>query len=53
MGCEPEANAKGERLIWLESRRVDRRARLRRPGESLSDLIVRLAAVGHESLNGS
>jgi hypothetical protein len=32
---------------------VDKLAALSRPTESISDVIIRLAAVGHESLNGS
>ena len=52
-GSEPEVNAEGERLIWLDIRVVDRLRALRGPGESYSDVIVRLAAVGHESLDGS
>jgi hypothetical protein len=34
VGFEPKANAKGERLIWLGSRWVNKLARLRWPGES-------------------
>jgi hypothetical protein len=50
---EAEVNAKGEVHIWLEPRWVDKLARLRGPGESYSDVIIKLAAVAHESLNGS
>jgi hypothetical protein len=32
---------------------VDKLAALSRPTESISDVIIRLAAVGHESLNRS
>ena len=39
-----EAGAKGERFIWLEPRFVDRLRFLRGPGESYSDVILRLAA---------
>ena len=42
LGYEPEINAKGGRLIWLEARVVDRLTALRGPGESYSDVIVRL-----------
>jgi hypothetical protein len=49
---EHEVNAKGERMIWLERVWLDKVAVLRGPGESLSDSIMRLAAVG-ASLNGS
>jgi hypothetical protein len=40
---EPEANANGERYIWLEPKVVDRLRALRGPGESYSDVILRLA----------
>jgi hypothetical protein len=38
-------------LIWLEARWVDKLSAIRSPGESYSDVILRLAAVRHESLN--
>ena len=44
VGCEAEANAKGERLIWLGVRVVDRPSALRGPGESYGDVIMRLTA---------
>jgi hypothetical protein len=53
LGYEPEINAMGERLIWLEPRWVASSPRCAGPGESYSDVAIRLAAVGHESLNGS
>ncbi len=43
VGYEPQLNAKGERLIWLEAAVVDRLAAMRGPGESYSDVILRLA----------
>ena len=42
VGYEPQTNAKGERLVWLESAIVDRLAAMRGPGESYSDVILRL-----------
>jgi hypothetical protein len=39
-------------LIWLEARWDDELSALRGPGESYCDVILRLAAVGHESLTG-
>jgi hypothetical protein len=39
---EAEANERGEKLVWLE----DAMAALRGPGESMSDVILRLAAAG-------
>ena len=35
----------GERLIWLEPRIVDKLSALRGPGESYSDVILRLAEI--------
>jgi hypothetical protein len=42
VGYEPQLNAKGERLIWLKPVFVDRLAAARGPGESYSDVILRL-----------
>jgi hypothetical protein len=42
VGYEAQTNAKGERLIWLETAFVDKLATLRGPGESYSDVILRL-----------
>jgi hypothetical protein len=46
VACEPtdEANAgtQGERHIWLDPRVLERLKALRGPGESYSDVIVRL-----------
>lgn len=42
VGYEAEASAEGERLMWVEPSVVDRLTALRRPGESLSDVILRL-----------
>ncbi len=41
---EAEVTAKGERLIWVEASVVGRLGAIRRPGESYSDVILRLAA---------
>ena len=43
VGYEAEPDAKSERWIWLEPRFVDRLRALRGPGESYSDVILRLA----------
>jgi len=43
VGFELEAGAKGERLVRLESAVVDRLKAMRGPGESYSDVILRLA----------
>jgi hypothetical protein len=42
VGYENEANERGERLAWLERSVVDRLRSLRGPGESYSDVILRL-----------
>jgi hypothetical protein len=42
VGYEVEANAEGERLVWLEGSACDKPAALRGPGESYSDVIFRL-----------
>ncbi len=39
---EAEPGEKGERLIWLNEAVVDRLAAMRGPGESYSDVILRL-----------
>ena len=43
---EPEADAKGQRLIWLEPNVVDRLRAMRGPGESYTDVILRIAEDG-------
>jgi hypothetical protein len=43
VGYENAVNEKGERLIWVEARVVDKLAALRGPGESYSDVILRVA----------
>jgi hypothetical protein len=44
VAVEPEANEQGERLIWLEDAMADRLSAMRGPGESYSDVILRIAA---------
>jgi hypothetical protein len=41
-----EANADGERDVWLSPNVVDRLKAMRGPGESYSDVIPRLAKAG-------
>ena len=49
MSFENKANAKGERYVWLEPAVVDRLRALRGPGESYSEVILRVAAeASHE-----
>ncbi len=43
---EPEPNAKGERLIWLEERWLNKLDAMRKPGENYSDVILRLVELG-------
>jgi predicted CopG family antitoxin len=43
VGYENEINERGERLIWLGHVVVSRLRAMRRPGESFSDAILRLA----------
>jgi hypothetical protein len=49
VACEPEPNENGERLIWIEKRRLDKLNSIRRSGESYSEAIIRLATLweGH------
>jgi hypothetical protein len=46
VGYENGVNEHGERLIWLEPNVVDRLKAMRGPGESYSDVILRLAKPG-------
>ncbi len=49
---EAEANERGERLVWLNPTVVDRLTALRGPGESFSDVILRLASEPRSTWNG-
>ncbi len=42
MAYEPEPNAKGERLIWVEEIWCSKLNAIRNPGETYSDVILRL-----------
>jgi hypothetical protein len=53
VGYEAQLDDKGERLIWLEPRWLDKLSALRGPSESCSDVIVRLGGGRTPSLNGS
>jgi hypothetical protein len=44
VAIEPQRGREGHYLIWVESVWVDKLHELRRPGESYSDVILRLAA---------
>jgi hypothetical protein len=50
-GWAADADGNGGYLVALERRILDRLPAVRRSGESYSDAILKLAAVGHESLN--
>jgi hypothetical protein len=50
VAVEPEANDRGERTVWLEEVWVDRLGAMRGPGESYSDVILRLAAADRAGL---
>jgi hypothetical protein len=42
---EPQTNAKGERMIYVEEKWLDKLAAMRGPGESYSDAILRLVEI--------
>jgi hypothetical protein len=42
VGYEAKLNANGERLIWVETPGADKLVAIRRPGESYSDVLLRL-----------
>jgi len=44
VGYERQADDKGQRFVWLEPHILAKLKHLRGPGESYSDLILRLAA---------
>jgi hypothetical protein len=49
---EGQPNEKGECIIFLDDRMADRLSAMRGPGESYSEVIIRLAEVGHEHVAG-
>jgi hypothetical protein len=50
VGFEREPDAKGERTIWLAPNMLDKLKALRAPGESYSDVILRVAEIDAEGL---
>src|SRR5271166_4145052 len=48
VAVEAEASGRGERLIWLEDAMADRLGAMQGPGESYSDVILRIAAITGE-----
>jgi hypothetical protein len=45
VGVEPKANEKGEREVWLDDGALNRLRLMRGPGESYSDVILRLVEI--------
>jgi hypothetical protein len=45
VGYENAVNLRGERLIWLDPRIADKLTGMHGPGESHSDVIMRLAEI--------
>ena len=45
VAVEPQRDAKGHRLVWLEAAVVNRLTAMRGPGETFSHVIVRLVEV--------
>ena len=45
VGYEAQVNEKGERLIWLEERWLDKLKAMRGPGDSYSGVILRTAEI--------
>ena len=52
LSFEAERGEKGERLIWLNEAVVDRLAAMRPPGESYSDVILRLVELEPNARRG-
>jgi len=50
VGYESQLNARGERLVWLQTAVVDRLTAMREPSESYSDVILRIAITTGERL---
>ena len=44
VGVEPEANERGERTVRLNRTVADRLGAMQRPGQSMSEVILRIAA---------
>ena len=45
VGFEPQASDTGERMIWVDRAVADKLSALRGPGESYSDVILRLVEI--------
>jgi len=52
VGYENQASERGERLIWLEPTVVNRLRAMRGPGESYSDVILRLIETSQRICTG-
>jgi hypothetical protein len=53
VGYENQVNEHGERCVWLEPNVVNRLRSLRGPGESYSDVILRMASYGGQDRRGA
>jgi hypothetical protein len=53
VGYENATNQRGERLIWLDHSVVARLRAMRGPGESYSDVILRLVASSGSGMEGA
>ena len=53
VGYEAEANAKGERHIWIDDRHADKLAATRGPTESYSDVILRIVAAAGSQMEAA
>jgi hypothetical protein len=53
VGYENATNERGERLIWLDHGVVARLRAMRGPGESYSDVILRLVASSGSGMEGA
>jgi hypothetical protein len=49
VAVEPYFNERGERLIWLDDATADRLGAMRGPGESYSNVVLRVVAAEHAS----
>ena len=52
VGYEPQLNAKGERLVWIEQTWGNKLGAMRKRGESYTDVIMRLVELEAQGLRG-
>ena len=53
VGYENQTNERGERYVWLDHAVISRLRAMRGPGESYSDVILRIAAGGPRPFRAS